>query len=203
MSKPRRELNPPLESGDRIMCLHMDGETEVPPGTFGTVKSVTRDPFDDDGQIINMRWDNGSGLGLLSITDSWVKEDKEPIEEQTGVKEFDFFEKNPEIFENFDYRFLRDYLLKVRDSGVINMYQAAAFLYSGREWIDRYYGEHEEDNEAFQEVLDMSEEAKNKIIQGTLKYMESTGKSLDDMGRFNSYAQRFSQKLVQLYMTFF
>ena len=110
MSKPRRELNPKVTSGDRVMCLHMDGEISIPPMTLGTVRNVVRDPFEDDAEIINVTWDNGSSLSLLSLTDSWVKEPKEQIEEQTGSREYDFFSKNPEIFENFDYKFLVKYL---------------------------------------------------------------------------------------------
>ena len=202
MSKPRRELNPQLSSGDRIMCLHMDGETDVTPMTTGTVRSVIRDPFEDDGQIINVDWDNGSRLGLVSVTDSWIKAPQEQIEEQTGSREYDFFSKNPEIFENFDYKFLVKYLYKLRESSVINMFQAAAFLYAGREWIDRYYGENEEDNESFQELLDMAEECRNKMIQGLMKYMESKNMELDDMSRVNSLLKRLSDKIVQLYMAF-
>lgn len=202
MSKPRRELNPQLSSGDRIMCLHMDGETDVTPMTTGTVRSVIRDPFEDDGQIINVDWDNGSRLGLVSVTDSWIKAPQEQIEEQTGSREYDFFSKNPEIFENFDYKFLVKYLYKLRKSGVINMFQAAAFLYAGREWIDRYYGENEEDNESFQELLDMAEECRNKMIQGLMKYMESKNMELDDMSRVNSLLKRLADKIVQLYMAF-
>jgi hypothetical protein len=202
MSKPRRELNPQLSAGDRIMCLHMDGETDVTPMTTGTVRSVIRDPFEDDGQIINVNWDNGSRLGLVSVTDSWIKAPQEQIEEQTGSREYDFFSKNPEIFENFDYRFLVKYLYKLRKSGVINMFQAAAFLYSGREWIDRYYGENQEDNESFQELLDIAEESKNKMIQGLMKYMESKNMEIDDMGRVNSLLKRLADKIVQLYVAF-
>ena len=202
MSKPRRELNPQLSAGDRIMCLHMDGETDVTPMTTGTVRSVIRDPFEDDGQIINVNWDNGSRLGLVSVTDSWIKAPQEQIEEQTGSREYDFFSKNPEIFENFDYKFLVKYLYKLRKSGVINMFQAAAFLYSGREWIDRYYGENQEDNESFQELLDIAEESKNKMIQGLMKYMESKNMEIDDMGRVNSLLKRLADKIVQLYVAF-
>ena len=67
MSKPKRELNPKVKNGDRVMCLHMDGETSIPPMTLGTVRSVVRDPFEDDGEIINVAWDNGSALGLLVL----------------------------------------------------------------------------------------------------------------------------------------
>jgi hypothetical protein len=91
MSKSKKELNPKLVKGDRIMCLHMDGETGVPMGTTGTVRSATKDPFEPDSEIINVNWDNGSTLGLLSITDRWVKVAQETLEEQAGTSEYDFF----------------------------------------------------------------------------------------------------------------
>jgi hypothetical protein len=197
------QLNPPVKPGDKIVCYHMDGETGVPAGTFGVVKTVSRDPFetDNDGQIIGVDWENGSKLSLLTTTDAWKKVVEE-IQESTGSPEYDFFSKNPEVFENFDYKFLKKFLQKVRDSGIINMFQAAPFLYSGKEWIDRYYGEKQEDNEAFQEVLEMADDAKNKMIQGLLKYMESKNMDVDDMSRVNNLVNRFAIKINQLYVTF-
>jgi len=197
------QLNPPVEPGDKIICYHMDGETGVPAGTFGIVKRVSRDPFetDNDGQIIDVNWENGSKLSLLTTTDAWKKV-VDKIQEQTGSPEYDFFSRNPEIFENFDYRFFKKYLLKLRESGVINMFQASPFLYSGKEWIDRYHGENQEDNEAFQEVLEMADNAKNKMIQGLLKYMESKNMDVDDMSRVNNLINRFAMKINQFYMTF-
>ena len=198
------QLNPSVKSGDRIICYHMDGETGVPAGTKGTVVTVTRDPFetDTDGQIIGVNWENGSKLSLLTTTDAWKKVVEEIQEQVTGSPEYDFFSKNPEVFENFDYKFFKKYLLKLRESGVVNMFQASPFLYSGKEWIDRYHGEHQEDNEAFQEVLEMAEEVKNKMIQGLLKYMESKNMDIDDMSRFNNLINKFAMKINQFYMTF-
>jgi hypothetical protein len=197
------QLNPPVEPGDKIICYHMDGETGVPAGTFGIVKRVSRDPFetDNDGQIIDVNWENGSKLSLLTTTDAWKKV-VDKIQEQTGSPEYDFFSKNPEIFEYFDFRFFKKYLLKLRESGVINMFQASPFLYSGKEWIDRYHGENQEDNEAFQEVLEMADNAKNKMIQGLLKYMESKNMDVDDMSRVNNLINRFAMKINQFYIAF-
>ena len=203
MSKSKKELNPKLVKGDRIMCLHMDGETSVPPMTTGTVRSVVRDPFEDNSEIINVNWDNDSTLGLISITDSWVKIAQETLEEQAGsTSEYDFFNKNPEIFNNFDWRFLRKFLNKLREAGPVNMFQSQPFLYSGREWIDRYYGENQEDNEDFQEVLEMADEAKNKMIQGVLKYMKSEGIEIE-IDKVNSLMGKFATKILQLYISFF
>jgi hypothetical protein len=197
------ELNPKLNVGDRVICYHMEGETSVPPGSLGTVERITRDPFESEGEsIICVKWDNGSTLGLITSTDAWKRAKQENIEEQTSSPEYDFFSQNPDIFENFDWRFLKKYLLKLRESGVINMFQAAAFLYSGKQWIDRYYGENQEDNEAFQELLEMADEAKDKMIQGLLKYMSSKNMDIDDMSRVNSLVHRLAGKINQLYMVF-
>jgi hypothetical protein len=202
MNKLKKELNPKLVKGDRIMCLHMDGESSVPMGTTGTVRSVVKDPFEDNSEIINVNWDNGSTLALLSVTDSWVKIAQKTIEEQAGTSEYEYFINNPEIFDNFDWRFLRKFLNKLRDASPVNMLQSQPFLYSGKEWIDRYYGENQEDNEDFQEVLEMADEAKNKMIQGVLKYMESEGIEID-LDKVNRLISKFASKILNLYISFF
>jgi len=71
------QLNPKLEVGDRVMCYHMEGEINVTPGTIGIVTKVSKDPFEDDGEIYSVSWDNGSTLGLVSVTDAWKKIPKE------------------------------------------------------------------------------------------------------------------------------
>ena len=75
-------------------------------------------------------------------------------------------------------------------------------MYSGREWIDRYYGENQEDNEDFQEVLEMANEAKDKMIQGVLKYMESEGIEID-LDKVNRLISKFASKILKLYISFF
>lgn len=205
MLKTKKELNPKVIKGDRIMCLHMDGETSVPPMTTGTVRGVTKDPFEKDSEIINVKWDNGSDLGLLSITDSWVKIAQETLDEQRNQissSEYNYFDKNPEVFENFDWRFLREFLKKLRDAGPVNMFESAKFLYSGKDWIDRHYGENQEDNEDFQDVLDMADKAKDKMIQGVLKYMKSEGIEIE-LDKVNRLMQKFAIKILELYISFF
>jgi len=197
------ELNPKLKEGDKVICYHMDGETGVPPGTKGTVRRVSRDPFEPNGDesIIEVNWDNGSTLALVSSTDAWKKVFKE-IQEQTLSPEYNFFNANPELFEHFDWRFLNKYLRTLRESGVINTFQAAPFLYSGKQWVDRYYGENQEDNEPFQELLEMADEAKDKMVQGLVKYMSSKDMEMDDMDRINHLLHKLAMKINQLYMIF-
>ena len=197
-------LNPPLEVGDRIMCYHMEGETSVPPGTFGTVTKISPDPFEVRGEeIISVKWDNGSQLNLITSTDAWKKVKKDNVnEERSQESSWSFITQNPEVFENFDWKWIREFLYKIRKSGIINMFGASPLLYAGKEHIDRYYGEGLEDDENFQEVLNDADESKNKIIQGVLKYMEKNNKDTSDMGLVNRYAQNFANKLVGVYIAF-
>lgn len=192
-------LNPPLNVGDTVVCYHMDGETSVPPGTKGTVRSISRDPFESEGELIyNVDWENGSTLGLLSSQDAWKK--IEQLEEQVD-KNWKYITDNPDIYEHFDWKWFREYLKTIRDSGVINMFGASPLLYAGKEHIDRYYGEGREDDERFQAVLDDADESKNKIIQGVISYMTANDKDLDNMALVNRYADNFSKKLLGLYIT--
>lgn len=202
MNKPKRELNPKLQIGDKVRCLHMDGETSVTPMTLGTVTRITRDPFETDAEIINVDWDNGSTLSLLSVTDTWIKVKEKPLQEQVGDPIFNYYRENPEVFENFDYRFLNQYLRKLRESSVENMLAVQPFLYSGKEWIDRYYGEDQENNQPFQEVLEMADEARDKMIQGVLSYMKSKGDEIE-ISKVNRLISKFASKILNLYISFF
>jgi hypothetical protein len=199
----KRELNPELVKGDRVMCLHMDGETGVPMGVEGVVTKVGRDPFEEDGKIIEVKWDNGSSLALISVTDSWVKvADSQIKESKVGDSRIDYFSENPEIFDHFDWRFFREFLNKVRESGVVNMYSSSPFLFSGKEWINMNYGTNQEDNEEYEEMLDMANKSKDKMVQGILSYMDS--KNMEpELTSVNRYVRKFAEKLVKLYISFF
>jgi hypothetical protein len=197
-------LNPPVKVGDRIICYHMENETSVPPGTMGTVTRVQKDPFEPNPEdvLISVNWDNGSTLSLVSATDAWKKFEEERIEEQSGDERFDFATKNPEIFENFDWKFFREYMNQVRKTGVVNVFNAAPLLYSGKEHINRYYGEKPSKTEEFEKLLDMADNARDKMAQGVINYLESKGQEVE-LGRVNRLLPRMAQSLVELWMKFY
>jgi hypothetical protein len=194
----KSEINPELNVGDRIICYHMDGEhSTVSMGTEGTVMHISNDPFERDVKLINVKWDNGSTLSLISNIDTWKKVTKKINEDRT----FDFFAKNEEIFESFDWRFLREYLYKIRESSIINMFGASPLLYSGKDHIERYYGENPHNEESFEEVLDMADESKDKMIQGTIKFLENKDIEVS-LENVNRYIKKLSQKILEIYMLF-
>jgi hypothetical protein len=195
-------LNPELKVDDVIMLLHMEKETGVPPGTIGVVTSITRDPWESgDSKLISVKWENGSNLNLVTAKDMWLKTQNDNIQEQrTDNQSWDYITKNADVFENFDWKWLEKFLYKLRDTSIVNMYGSSQLLYAGSEHIERYYGEGREDDEEFQEFLELADEAKNKIIQGVIKYMNANGKDLDDMSVVNRYARHFSEKILGLYI---
>ena len=56
----------PVRPGSRVELIHMDDPyTDLKRGDQGTVD------FIDDANVIHVKWDNGSGLGLLDDVDTY------------------------------------------------------------------------------------------------------------------------------------
>lgn len=197
-------MNPKVKVGDRISLLYMEDEFDVNPREQGTVVSVSRDPFEtDECYIISVKWDGGSTLSLLSCRDVYrLIESK--VNEQTdsgrSEQQIDFIINNRDVVLNFNRQKIFEYLDVLRKSGVINMFGAAPFLFSGRDWIDRYYGENEENNEEFQEVLEMADDIKNEMILGMLKTFKDNTPALGDMDHL---IRKLSNRMVNYWMMFY
>ena len=65
-------LNPELKEGDQIVLVSMAGESGMTPGLRGIVEKITVDPFEEDGLIISVDWENGRNLSLVSTEDLWM-----------------------------------------------------------------------------------------------------------------------------------
>jgi hypothetical protein len=198
-------MNEPVKAGDRIILLKMSGEFAMPPGLRGTIESVGRDPFESDGLIIMVKWDNGSSLSLLSSVDFYKKI---PNEVNEGVikgnmfesERFNYMKNNKELFDNFDWKKILEFLNNIKESGVTNMLGSSPFLYSGRKWIENKYGDYPNNPDAFEKVLNSADEIKNEMIQGTLKSMKSGG--YDDIGKINNRVEKFARSFLTLFMVF-
>ena len=188
-------INPRLKPGDRVILLHMDGETIVLPGTWGT---VTRAYVLFGTEQYDVEWDNGSKLSLIGDTDMWDNKERK----RKTIKEDDrnkFFMENIDVFKHFNMKFLQKYLLMVRASGITNMYGASPYLYMGRERIEHEFKYKDVPNEeAFEEVLDHANQSQAEMINGVINYLEEKGIE-EDMSSINRYLQRFATKIVQTY----
>jgi hypothetical protein len=188
-------MNPKLKVGDRVCLLYMPGEISMSAGECGTVKSV--DNVFGDIQY-GVKWDNGSNLALLSDTDAWTY-DKKQIKENE-LDRMNVLYKNIDAFRFFKMGFLHKYLLAVRKSGIVNMFGAGDYLWMGRERIKHEFKYKDIPNEeAFEEMLDMSDQAQAEMINGVIDYLESKGIE-EDMSTINKYLKIFASKIVQNYM---
>jgi hypothetical protein len=98
-------------------------------------------------------------------------------------------------------RWFKEYLELVRKSGITNMFGASPFLYSGKQHIDRYYGEGREDDENFQNLLNDADEARNKMISGTMKFLEQKGKDSTDIEAISRNISINANKLLSIWMS--
>ena len=192
-------INPKLKPGERVILLHMDGETSVLPGTWGTVKRAY-ELFGTDQY--DVEWDNGSKLSLIGDEDMWDNKErkKKTIKEDDRDK---FFMNNIDVFKYFNMKFLKKYLLMIRESSITNMYGASPYLYMGRERIEHEFKYKDIPNEEkFDELLDMADQAQSEMVHGIIKYLEANGKEAD-LQQINRELRRFSQAVVQNYMLLF
>jgi hypothetical protein len=198
-------INPELKEGDRIVCYSMEDEVSVPPGTKGTVTKVQKDPFEKDENIISVKWDNGSTLSLLSGVDKW-KLVRQKIQEQPNREDdphTHFMATNRELRRSMDLPYFLEYFKLLQKSGITNMFGSSPFVYMDSEHLDRYYGEKRGDNEDFQNLLDIQDEARSKFLSGLVKFAELKNIELSDDSKINSLARKLGISLLQYYMIFY
>lgn len=203
----RINLNPELSKGDRVICISMEDEYDaIPTGIPGTVTNVSV-VFGD--KQYNVDWDNGSKLALIDGVDKWMKEEdrlnrRRKTEESVFVttkKNFlseNFYQQNLELFRNFNVRILHRYFEELRKSSVTNMMGAAPYLYMGRERIkhEHHYDEMDgEQEDAFQVVLDMSDDIRDEMIRGAMKILEKSGKEVTPQS-VERLMKAYSNKMV-------
>jgi len=188
-------MNPKLKVGDRVCLLYMSGEIKMNPGECGVVKSV--DKVFGDIQY-GVKWDNGSNLALLSDTDAWKFEKKQIREDE--LDRMNLLYKNIDVFKFFKMGFLHKYLLLVRKASIVNMFEAPPYLWMGSERIKHEYKYKDIHNEeAFDEMVGMSDQAQAEMINGVINYLESEGIE-ENMNNINKYLRRFATMIVQNYM---
>jgi hypothetical protein len=188
-------MNPKLKVGDRVCLLYMSGEIKMNPGECGVVKSV--DNVFGDIQY-GVKWDNGSNLALLSDTDAWKLEKKQIKENE--LDRMNILYKNIDSFRFFKMGFLYKYLKLVRDASIVNMFESPPYLWMGSERIKHEYKYKDIRNEeAFDEMVDMSDQAQAEMINGVINYLESEGIE-ENMNNINRYLRKFATMIVQNYM---
>jgi hypothetical protein len=195
-------LNPRLKAGDRVCLYYMPNEYSIPVNTYGTVTKAQH-IFGESHYSVN--WDNGSTLMLIDGLDIWGFEPLKKQKKKQGITEdaaenLKKLSKNSKVFKLFNMRFLYKYLKLVSKSGIVNMFESAPYLYMGKERIEhefKYKGVNNE--EAFNKVLELADQAQSEMINGVINVLESEEKE-DSLENINRYLRLYSTKVLENYV---
>lgn len=189
-------MNPVLKVGERVRCVLMkDDELSVPPGTWGKVQKVTQI---GDTTHYQIEWENGSSLALLSDVDLWDTGKKHKIQEVDSKRLI----KHLELANFFNFRLIKSFFDALRESGIINMFGAAPFLYMGRDRIQNKFGsdlDYEDENESFQKMLNLANDVQADMVHGVIEILNSEGKE-ESLENINRYLSKYSSKLLDVYI---
>lgn len=198
-----------LEPGDRIFLYSMENEM-IDIGTKGTVKNITFDPFEEDNQIISVKWDNGRTLNLMSKYDNYKKIANTKINEsfEEFRKKANSGERNPNFIKNFDIQAIESYLEDLKKSEIVNFLYASPYLYSGEKFIiDKHgsaYDREDIDNEqfdAYERVLANAESIRKKMIEGTYKNIKGLKQDFD-ISDLDKEVKKHAVRILNYYVLF-
>ena len=83
------------------------------------------------------------------------------------------------------------------------MFGSSPFVYMDAEHLERYYGEDREEDENFQNLLEIQDEARSKFLSGLVEFAQLKNIDLDNDSKINSLARKLGTSLLQYYMMFY
>ena len=191
------KLNPELKTGDRIILVHMDGET-LGTGIKGEVLGISKTPSfgGQNSYQYNVRWFDDEGnqfsqLSLLPDADAWIMD---PEFVQGNIQEINF--KNLDdliskgdflaVFSKKDLEAVYKFLELERQVGSHNMaLEGGKFLMTGPSYIEdffklqRYNRDYDEDKEILiEKLISRSQNMRDIFIRNAMKYLENQDKEL-------------------------
>ena len=199
----KSKLNPQLKPGDRIVLIDMTDEPTLSFGDKGTFTGVHKGGGFNQYKI---KWDKGGSLYMLD-DDKWMKEEdfNEMIERKKNrnIQESQISDLSDDSFllKHFNMLFLKRYLNKLRESSVVNMFAAAPYLYMGKERLSHEH-KYSDTNEAFDELLDMADQAQREMVSGVISILEEEDKELSSEN-INSKLKRYSPKIIKFYAKYY
>ena len=205
-----KNVNPDLKKGDNITLIYMkDPYSPIPGGVKGVVTRVTNDPFDKGVEIISVNWENGRNLNLVSSEDVWIKSEdlKTDIREQDS--NLDALVGLKDIFKHSDEKIFFKFLSKIRESGLVNMFDSSQFLVSGPKYLQKFIEldelrrDMEYDRDMVEELLSMAQQTKDEFIRMAFKMIEEDGNNDYSNSNINSKLRTLTSKGLRYYMMMF
>jgi len=215
-----KKQNPKLKEGDRIVLIYMPGE-DVDTGTKGKVKRIGQQPsfgsefdymydvewYDDDENVI-------SSLSLLPQSDTWMLD---PEFSQKNLQEARFTDLDDlirhhewsKLFKKTDLQYVLDFLMAIRDLGVVNMLQSGQFLGQTKEYLTKYFDLYrmqrdldDNDEELIEKIIDMGEKVRNIMISASITDLEQKNKEITPQSVTNR-VNRLTSEILQWYIKSF
>ena len=215
-----KKQNPKLKEGDRIVLIYMPGE-DVDTGTKGKVKRIGQQPsfgsefdymydvewYDDDENVI-------SSLSLLPQSDTWILD---PEFSQKNLQEARFTDLDDLIrhhewstlFKKADLQYVLDFLMAIRDLGVVNMLQSGQFLGQTKEYLTKYFDLYrmqrdldDNDEELIEKIIDMGEKVRNIMISASITDLERKNQEITPQSATNR-VNRLTKEILQWYIKSF
>ena len=215
----RNKLNPELKKDDRIVLVHMDGES-LGAGIKGKVLSLENIPkftSSDLGFQYRVEWydENGKPFSMLSLipeTDAWIIDTDYEVEslQEIKIKDVDDLVKIGEFLSLFDkgeIKKIYEFLELERRLGTHNMYvEGGKLILAGPDYIKDYVKlksydtEFNEDDEVIiDKLIERSQQMKDIFIRASIKLLENENKETSVSNIQNSM-QRLSRTAKTFWM---
>ncbi len=188
------KLNPELKTGDRIILVHMDGES-LGTGIKGEVTGISQTPSfgGKDSYQYNVRWFDEEGkqfsqLDLLPDADAWIMD---PDFQQENIQEINFRNLDDliakgDFLASFSKKELEEvykFLELERQIGSHNMaMEGGKFRMVGPSYIEdffrlqRYHRDYDEI--LIEKLISRSQNMRDMFIRNAMKYLENQDKEL-------------------------
>jgi len=188
------KLNPELKKGDRIILVHMDGES-LGTGIKGEVTGISQTPSfgGQNSYQYNVRWFDEEGnqfsqLSLLPDVDAWIMD---PDFQQENIQEINFRNLDDLInkgdflacFSKKELEEVYKFLELERQIGSHNMaMEGGKFLMVGPSYIEdffrlqRYHRDYDEI--LIEKLISRSQNMRDMFIRNAMKYLENQDKEL-------------------------
>ena len=194
--------------GDKIIVLDSDE-----PAIVGEKGLVTDIKFIYDTKLYSIDWEDESlvnqKLSVIDGVDIVMVLNTPTIKENFPARSpEDFYINNAVLIKSFGL--LNQYVKffeQLRKSGVVNMLTNGIpnLIWMGKDQIDDAFPKSQtRDNEEFQVLLDMADEMRMKMINGTVKYVERNiipkNPDADELELVNRYIKKISDHLYRYFL---
>jgi hypothetical protein len=113
------------------------------------------------------------------------------------------------LFKKADLQYVLDFLMAIRDLGVVNMLQSGQFLGQTKEYLTKYFDLYQmqrdlddNDKELIEKIIDMGEKVRNIMISASITNLERKNQEITPQSVTNR-VNRLTSEILQWYIKSF